>query len=559
MRVEIRDYRGVERADIELDPIALVAGNNEMGKSCVAEAMRAALTGNPIPIAGVLKKDARLLVRDGADHGAVLVTDLPNSGVQVNWPDCAVTVDGDPIKGSDYATGLTHVLDLNIKDRSKVLAHYMKSEPTKQDVERAAADAGYSDAAIAKIWESIDSGGWDHTYAKTREYTVTLKGQWQGVTGEKYGAKKGEGFRPGDDAGRAHLADCLVTAEQAVLDTAGAVAVSDAEVDNLKRKVEAGEAVENGIELNDRLNDARSDLADLKADRAIQPDDPKDARKKVKPMPCPECGAALTLLSEAGGGTHLITYKAAPQEKALSADVIKRRDGIDKAITEQEATVRGMEQKIALASRTTSDAHAAAKRLEEIAKAPKLDEATIELAKDAVGDARSALTAFDNKVKAYKVHGDLVKNDLLIKVLAPDGLRKRILAAKLTEFNESLDILCTAAYWPVVRIDENLDCHYGKRPLWAASLSGRWRARAAIQVVMAQMDGSAAVILDEADMLDQRGRNGLFKLLAVTGKACNLKALVCMTFSGRDKVPSLKQAGLGVSYWIEDGVAEAIS
>ena len=37
-----------------------------------------------------------------------------------------------------------------------------------------------------------------------------------------------------------------------------------------------------------------------------------------------------------------------------------------------------------------------------------------------------------------------------------------------------------------------------------------------------------------------------------------IKALVCMTFGGRERVPNLKLAKLGVSYWIEAGIAEAI-
>lgn len=545
MKVEIRDYRGVERADIDLSHIALVAGQNEQGKSCVAEALRAALTGNPIPIAGVLKKDAKLLVRDGADHGSALVTILPDCGVQVNWPDCAVTVDGDSIQCSDYASGLSHVMDLNLKDRSKVLADYMKSIPTKHDLELAAADAGYSKDAVAKIWESIDSGGWDATYTKTRDYTVNLKGQWQGITGEKYGALKGENFCA--EGNRDLLADALLEAEDAILDTAGALAVSEAEIAALKRT--AANEIEDVRTLNDDLKKARDRFKDLQAERDSMPDDPAKAEDKPKPLGCPDCGAALSLLAG-----RLVSYVDVKPEKPLPSKVIMRRDYLDETLADATRILTSMDDHIRSVARSVKEKTIAQARLDEIAKAPKLDDATVELAKNAASDARSALNDFDNKVKAHKIHGNLIKNDLLIKVLAPEGLRKRVLATKLDEFNESLNILCTAAGWAVVRIDESLDCHYGKRPLWAASMSGQWRARAVIQVAMAQMDGSAAVILDEADMLDTKGRNGLFAMLGGTG----VRALVCMTFGGRERVPNLKQAGLGVSYWIENGVAEEL-
>ena len=554
MRVEIRDYRGCERADIDLSKIALVAGKNEMGKSAIAEATRAALSGNPIPISGVLKKDAKLLVRDGAEKGHVCVTDGEHS-TMVCWPTATANSDGEPIKCSDYATGLMHVLDLNSKDRSKVLAGYIKSAPTKDDVFAAAYDAGYSEAAVTKIWDSIENSGWDYTYKRARDYTVTLKGQWQEAAGEKYGAKKGASYRVADDEGRIHYERPLEEAEQAVLDTAGAVAVSDAEIANLERKVEVAADAGNVAKLNTELDEVKKKLALVQKKRAACPDDPVSDHDQPDSLACPECGAALTMLAIAGGGRSLVAYMGSAKEEPLHPDVIKLRSALDLDIAEQETAIRGMEQKVGLATRQVLDGAAAAGRLDEIAAAPKLDEVAIELAKDAVGDARSALNLFESKLRAYTLHGDLVKNDKLIGILAPDGLRKRKLAAKLTEFNESLEILSKAAAWPVVRLDENLDCHYGTRPIWGASKSGRWRARTVIQVVMAQMDGSAAVVLDEADMLDTRGRNGLFTMLTDTG----IPALVCMTFSKVDKVPNLADAEMGQSYWIENGVAEAIA
>jgi len=555
MRAEIRDYRGVERADIDLSQIALVAGNNEQGKSCVAEAIGAALTGNAIPIANVLKKDAKLLVKDGADAARATVTDGPQE-ITVLWPGCTVKVsDEHGWIETDYAAGFSHVLDLNDRDRAKVLAHYMDSTPTKKDIELAAADAGYSEAAVAKIVESIESNGWDATYKKTRDYTVNLKGQWQGITGEKYGAKKGESFRL-DDGGpiRGFLVECLATAEKAVLDTAGVVAVSEAEVAALERL--AGAKIESKIDVNNELNKARDLLDGLVADRASMPDDPEDVGGSLgkKPLACPECGVALSLLGAPGGKTRLIPHIEPEKVKPLSDSVIKRRDALDARLVEGKKVVGELEGKIITIQQQEKDAESAKKRLKEIDAAPKLDEAAVELAKDQVGDARSALTEFDNKVKAHKVHGDLAKNDLLIKVLAPDGLRKRVLAAKLGDFNSRLDTLSETAGWPQVLFDEDLNCHYGKRPFWAASMSGRWRARAVIQVAMAQIDKSAAVILDEADMLDTQGRNGLFKMLGSIAP----KALVCMTFGGRDRAPQLKLAKLGVSYWIENGIAEEL-
>ena len=71
---------------------------------------------------------------------------------------------------------------------------------------------------------------------------------------------------------------------------------------------------------------------------------------------------------------------------------------------------------------------------------------------------------------------------------------------------------------------------------------------------MAQLDGSAMVVLDAADVLDGPTRSGLFALLEEAG----LPALVCMTLSRREQLPDLAAAGLGASWWIEDGVAQPL-
>ena len=54
--------------------------------------------------------------------------------------------------------------------------------------------------------------------------------------------------------------------------------------------------------------------------------------------------------------------------------------------------------------------------------------------------------------------------------------------------------------------------------------------------------------------LDAPTRSGLFSML---GQA-ELSAVVCMTLSRREQVPDLARAGLGESYWLDDGVLEPL-
>ena len=565
MHIEIRDYRGVERADIELNRIALVAGRNEQGKTCVVEAARAALCGMAIPIADVLKKDAKLLVRDGADAGSARVL-VGNCAQAVRWPSATIVRELDEgmppdrvpgLKCSDYASGFLHLLDWGPSQRANVLGTYIETAPTQKEVEAAAKDAGYQDAAVAKIWESLQGDGWDATYRRARDYTVKLKGQWQEVTREKYGAKKGADWkRDLLDFDRETLVEKASVAEQAVLNMAGAVAVSDTEIERLKRQVRAANDTENRIKLNDQLDPLRTQLQESQNERQTLPDDPAE----VPPMPkaaCPECGVVLVFEYPEKGPLSLKAYVTEDTPKVLGAKILERRAAVDTRIEGLKADITEIEGRITTVGNLIATAEAAEKRLDEIAKAPKLDEVAMQTVKDELSHAQACVLAFDAKARADKLHGDLVKNEKLLAILAPDGLRRRKLATKLDEFNARLATICASAAWPVVRLDEKLEGHYGTRPIWAASKSGQWRARTVLQIALAQIDGSAAVLLDEADMLDTRGRNGLFNAL----KASGLRAIVCMTFSKREKVPDLAALGdgFGRSYWIDGGKTEAIS
>ena len=566
MQIKIRDYRGVERADIDLDKIALIAGQNEQGKTCVLEATRAALCGMAIPIPGVLKKDAKLLVRDGAERGYVTAHDDNDSAQDVAWPSAAVHInrsgeisDSEYIKCTDYASGFYHLLNLNLQERASVLASYIESTPTKEDIEAAARDAGYQEGAIAKIWESLEDAGYDATYRRARDYTVKLKGQWEEATGEKkYGAKKAADWQPETNPGtdREALVERSARAEQAVLDTAGAVAVSDAEIERLNRQVKAESEAENLIQLNDEISDIRASLDKWQNERSRLPDDPAKTPPglRLAQAACPECGVVLVANYPKSGPLYLTTYVEEKVPEALSEEILERRTAMDKKIKEHKDEISELEGRISKANGLIATAEAARTRLKEIEKAPKHDEASILQAKEVLTNAQRAVRAFDAKARADKLHGDLVKNEKLIAILAPDGLRRRKLATKLDEFNARLATICASAAWPVVRLDEKLEGHYGTRPVWAASNSGQWRARAVLQIALTQIDGSAAVLLDEADMLDKRGRNGLFKALEVA----DVRAIVCMTMNHQDLVPNLKSNGMGHSYWIENGVCQEI-
>lgn len=555
LNLSVRDYRGIERADVTLSPIALVAGMNEQGKSSLAEAARAALAGLVIPVPGVTKKAAALLVRDGAQEGQSKVTDGELSR-SVRWPKCAL-MDGD--KGipfaSPFAVGARHLFDLDDKERPSVLSGYVDSVPTVSDLAAAMTDIGYGKEAVGKVWNEIEkpSEGWDGVWRSTRDYGVKVKGAWEQIAGEKYGAKKAAEWKPegwpGADATRELLQAAIDAASTKVKAAIGESAVSAADLERLR--TEAAEVPDATAALRKSLEEAQAELTEAEAERLALPSE--EAGDNV--VPCPACHAELVVETVWKGPTTLKVRDAKAAKSAATKETRSRRAALDGLISNlKDRTIPDLAQRIARADTTAERVDAARARLAEI-EGQQADSDAVAAAEAEEAAARAALAAFDAKIQADQLHARIVKNEALLEVLAPDGLRQRKLVQGLESANEALAAICDAAKWPVVRIDENLDPHYGTRPVWAASRSGQWRARVVVQIAMAQMDTSAAIVIDEADILDVKGRNGLFLAL----KASGLRALVCMTVNKPDLVPDLARVGLGASYWCEAGVVEPIA
>ena len=96
--IRVRNFRGCEAAEIELDPIALVAGRNGAGKSSLAQATGAVLTGETLPFGLATKGSAAALVKSGAQE-AIVYLKGDNGMAHIEWPACAATSDGDAAGG----------------------------------------------------------------------------------------------------------------------------------------------------------------------------------------------------------------------------------------------------------------------------------------------------------------------------------------------------------------------------------------------------------------------------------------------------------------------------
>lgn len=272
-------------------------------------------------------------------------------------------------------------------------------------------------------------------------------------------------------------------------------------------------------------------------------------------MPCPKCGTHLVMHR-----SHTDPNEAELKEAdtSLKPDELKARRmkiaELDGTISRTETDLRAAVASLRNAEAIVTASKAAQKTLAEIGEGNN-DEAAITEAREKVAAVQKRRLGYEAWVQARKIFSNWQRNDALITVLGPTGLRKKVLIRQLEVLNVRLAAVSAAAKWAAVRIDEDFGAWLGAEPYWLLSESMQYRVRVTLQIAMAQIDDSDLVIIDRADVLDQKGRNGLMMALKKVG----MQALVAMTVSSRDKVPDLAAAGLGRSYWIEDGKATPIA
>ena len=89
LQAHIQNYRGLASASLDISRICLLAGPNAAGKTSAAQAISGALTGEPVPIKGVKKTSAGLLVRSGTASGSVSLT-TTEGRTEIQWPSAKV-------------------------------------------------------------------------------------------------------------------------------------------------------------------------------------------------------------------------------------------------------------------------------------------------------------------------------------------------------------------------------------------------------------------------------------------------------------------------------------
>jgi hypothetical protein len=576
----VRNFRRLVKADIVCAPIALAAGLNNQGKTSLVQAFQAVLTGQALALFGLTKKDADVLVHDGAEKAQVRISAGDDGGVQMEWPECRlISLPGDkPPQASVFAAGLSSIATMTkAEERAKALESYLKSTPAREDL---AAELGevFTEAVgteerasrdLDRLWKRIETDGWDAVHAEQVTRRRDAGRDWEKITGERFGSDKAPRWQPKEwrlgleETEEEELARRLQAANTRLEQAIRAEAAGGAEIARLQELARDAGIRKNGHAAAAALL-AAAGAALTKAHAALEaiPVIPEAAT-----VACPHQECKRPILIRQPNRATIILEKPpeipgdrSKQAEAIKAMRLQRADAeivVEQCQTAKSAATRAFQD----ADRALEEALQAELALEAAKSKPKSD-ISVAVAREHQETARNDLALWRKFTEAEKLANLWLLLDRVIKVLAPTGLRQTKLAQAIELFNRSqLAPLCEVARWEPVAITEDLGVTYGGRPFSQLSESWQFRAGVILQVAMALLDGSSMVVIDRIDRMDDDGRNGLFTLLVHV----RLPALVTMMArsqkerSQKGRIPDLSEKGLGASYWITDGVTQLIA
>jgi hypothetical protein len=550
VKIRIKNYVGAARAELEIvNGITLIGGDNAQGKSSVLRGIASLVTGEIVPD-GVNKGDSAVLVMDGAKAGEVILT-TDDSAATITYPDPKFVTQGEPPQASRIAAGLVNFTALKPQERARLLQELLEAMPTPDAVREGLKDH-MTEADIDLVLGMIEKEGYDGTVERLREKRVKMKGRWEDITGQRWGDQKAlswmpEGWSEYDEQPQEQISARLATCQEAYDRVARQSVIETGEYQALVDLLGKREPTEMALDVaKKQLPSIETDWARLRREMETLPSPVEEG------IPCPHCGAHVVV--SRGTGTDAVRLLAV--EPMLEGEPERRRRAIEEKRGQVGEAYRKLEQQQGLIGACQEKLREIARAQEKLkgvkqgeARDPQVVEkalAQLERAKASAARVKLARDA-DNAAETVRIY------TIIIDLLAPDGLRKRVLNTKLGMFEVSYlaTLVKDAPTWRPVTIDrDTLMPRYGGRPYVLCSRSEQWRTNVLLQIAIALLEGAAIVCIDGADILSQEGQDD-FLLGVLAGLP--FPVVVGAMYSREKSVPDLARANLGVSYWMKNG------
>ena len=549
MKLTVNGLLGIEHADIELaqGKIVEVIGPNAAGKTSLAVCAQALLAREANPLGLPAAGSAQHYLRDGDGDGTASLAyestlhidgqgDRACELVSVEWVPRASSIRGDgadPVATRE-AVGL---VDFTARVAAKARAEMFQGclLPPPAEVAEAVRDRlarWLDEETLEGVLKHLDQRGWDAT-----EQLYVLRGReakqgWQARTGEGYGVKKGADWRPNgwlaefDDMTVQQAEEAVVAARDALAVLHRVQAVSEHEA---KAALEAAvqiPAAQKHLEDADRRHAklvTKTDLAHKKLEAANELAQRQKtlaiaARDQLADpvwLVCPHCDGKV----EVGEDGRLAAVEADDAD-TKTADLEKKLEELVQGQTRMErdrdAAHAAYMEAAGPSDQAGEEVHRARADLQRLHQAAgKGGEVTgaehrvaLAEAEQHVEDAKQVVGLVTAQTEAAKLHATIGLYTEIVRALGPQGVRAAMLSAGLDKLNAGLSVLAQEADWPRVCVADTGAVTVAGRSVDLCSESERWRAQACLQLTLAAITGSKAVVLDRADILDPARQQG---------------------------------------------------
>lgn len=557
LKLRVRNVAGIKQVDLLLNGLVLVCGINGAGKSSLLQCAAAGALATAFVRGQRTRVLASRLLRRGAEAGSVVLA-YAGGETKVAYPDAKVEQSGIPrTLGTALGINAAALMDLPAKDRIAEIGARLKADPSKADLTAWLAgrpEPKISAENIGLLFERIEASGWDAVHAAAKEGGTRLKGRWEQVTGDRFGAKKAETWAPpGMSPDRAYDLEAAEAEAEQLRERATALSMKSVAVRTSRVDLEARAG---------RLGEAQKALAALEAEQealdregerlTAERDKMPDATDAAAFPQCPHCLRAIKVSRPVTHGP-LVLEKAPP---ALAGEALERlraeRRVVLDAIEGLGVDIQRNATALVDARIAVDDAAKAQQDLARLTTFTEVSQADIDMAIDEHRQAGRRVDGIKALIQARAIHQEWQINERMVEALAPEGVRATIMQQRMAGFNARLGEVAAAAEFAEVAVSDECEATYDGRPYALLSESEQWRVDLTIAVTLGRMEKAGLILVDRLDVLHAPARRGVLLML----KGLGVPALIGMTAKVVDDAPDLGKARMGARYWLKDGVLE---
>ena len=413
-----------------------------------------------------------------------------------------------------------------------------------------------------EVLRHLKVSNWKGAEAVYKTKAGDAKRNWQVISGEVWGSKKGmtwtptnwrsefEGITPMESESN------LERAREALRTVQVAHAVSESQ------QVEAEEAAKEVAVLQPQYDtlELESTQISLKCIEVRKPFHAITEKGKavgrehknhlrLKPtaedaVPCPDCGCRLIVV-----GKKLT--KAADEEN-LKLQLEAWAHG-EKSLMAQLNTLRAEQQQVANdmgplekeAADTDKRVNAVANKLQlakykasrggtVVTEDQEAQSAILEQQKKDADDSMGAIIA---KKKADEHHNSVLDYLAIAKTLGPRGIRGQAMKKGLDALDKHLQEVCEITGWERVSLDAQYAVYYGRRVAVLCSESEKWIAQFSLRAALSIVLGDRHLVADGADILDANQSDRLINLVNILATK-GVFPIICATADPLDDIPA---------------------